>query len=227
MGCGASVPEVDLATVDGGMTTSVPDLMAGVTTGRTGYFMKEKFFSWSGDDYDIKDSAGNVAIKVAGKALSMRDRMVLKDANGNKVAMLQKKILAVRKTFQLYTYKPNFEGQESTETEGGTPVYRYAHIEDVILSALGEAHLKKYETSNDEAALVPYLTGKVQLSFKFKVRVHKYGDPLATVANIGQSSFFQWEGANSYVIDCCAGIDSIALIAFAIALEKIKEEKKQ
>ena len=41
MGCGASVPEVDLATVDGGMTTSVPGLMAGVTTGRTGYFMKE------------------------------------------------------------------------------------------------------------------------------------------------------------------------------------------
>lgn len=48
------------------------------------------------------------------------------------------------------SYAPNFEGQESTETEDGTPVYRYAHIEDVILSMLGEAHLKKYETSNDE-----------------------------------------------------------------------------
>jgi len=76
-----------------------------------------------------------------------------------------------------------------------------------------------------QADLVPYLTGKVQMSFKFKVRVHKYGDEAATVANIGQTSFFQFEGANSYAIECCAGMDAIALIAFAVALEKIKEEK--
>ena len=44
MGCGGSVPEVDLNTVNGGMTTSVPGLVGGVTTARTGYVMKEKFF---------------------------------------------------------------------------------------------------------------------------------------------------------------------------------------
>jgi len=226
MGCSASVPEVDLNTVNGGMTTSIPGLTGGVTTARTGYVMKEKFFSWSGDDYKIMTDTGQVALQVKGKAISVRDMMVFLDPAGNKIAMLQKKLLSVRSTFQLYSYSPNFEGQESTETEGGTPVYRYAHIEDVIMSALGEAHLKKYETSNDEAALVPYLTGKVQLSFKFKVRVHKYGEKEATVAKIGQTAFFQFEGASTYAIECCAGIDQVALLAFAIALEKIKEEKK-
>ena len=74
---------------------------------------------------------------------------------------------------------------------------------------------------------MPYLTGKVQFAFGFKVRVHKYGKPEATVANVGQTAFFQFEAANSYAIECCAGIDSIALLAFAVALEKIKEEKKK
>jgi hypothetical protein len=42
-------------------------------------------------------------------------------------------------TFQLYTYEPNFDGQESTEKEGDTPVYRYALIEDQHMSLLGRA----------------------------------------------------------------------------------------
>lgn len=81
--------------------------------------------------------------------------------------------------------------------------------------------------SLQQADLVPYLTGKVQMSFKFKVRVHKYGEENATVANMGQTSFFQYEAGNSYAIECCAGMDAVALIAFAVALEKIKDEKKK
>lgn len=63
----------------------------------------EQFFSFSGDDYKILDESGQVAVQVAGKALSVRDMMVFLDAAGNKIAMLQKKLLSVRQTYQLCT----------------------------------------------------------------------------------------------------------------------------
>merc|ERR1712232_1412040 len=34
------------------------------------------------------------------------------------------------KTFQIFTYKPRDDGQESTETDDGVPVYRYAVVHE-------------------------------------------------------------------------------------------------
>lgn len=91
------------------------------------------------------------------------------------------------------------------------------------------AHL--LAVSSRQNALVPYLTGNVQpnLGGKFKMRVHKYGDPTATVARVAHSSFFTLRDGQAVcdhrLIECCTGIDVIALVALAIAVEKIKEEK--
>ena len=124
MGCGASTPVVNLAEVDGGMTSGIDGM---VTTGRAGFKLKEKFFSgWSGDDFDIKDETGAVVLN----ALSLHNRMYFKKPDGRKVAMLQENLLDnLQTTYQLYSLTPNFEGQEPKETIDGVAWYRYGFLQ--------------------------------------------------------------------------------------------------
>ena len=103
MGCGASKqPPPDLSAVNGGMTKCMPG--SSITTERSGYILKQKMWSWSGDDFKIKDDKGNEVYTIKGNALSLRDRMIIMDSSGSPVALLQKKLMALRDTFQLYTY---------------------------------------------------------------------------------------------------------------------------
>ena len=136
MGCGASKEVVDLTAVNGGMTSAY----GMVSEERMGALLQQKFFSWSGDDFAIKDHLGGVLFNVKGNALSLREKMHITDKTGAKIAVMQKKLMALRSTFYMYTYKPNFEGQESTETDGdGEALYRYAFLQDQIGSLLGPA----------------------------------------------------------------------------------------
>ena len=80
MGCGASKP-IDLSVVDGGMTST----LGMISTEQLGFMLKQKMFSWSSNDFDIKDHNGSVLLKVMGNALSIRDKMHISDATGNKV----------------------------------------------------------------------------------------------------------------------------------------------
>merc|ERR1712216_835307 len=63
------------------------------TTGLTKYELKEKFWSWSGDDYKVKDSQGNVAFKIDGKAFKLRDRMVFLTEANQPICVLREKII--------------------------------------------------------------------------------------------------------------------------------------
>lgn len=43
----------------------------------------------------------------------------------------------------------------------------------------------------------------------------------------GQEPFWQYERVNAYAIEACGGMDVVGLLAFAVAAEKIKEEKNK
>lgn len=225
MGCGASKkksPPPDLSAVQGGQTSGI----CGVTKERSGYVLKQKMFSWSGDDFQVKDHTDAVAYVVKGKAMSLRDRMVISTPDGEKKALLQKKLAAIRSTFQLYTYSPNFEGQESTEKDADdAPVYRFAFIENQLSSIVGKQVFKLYATSNEDDATVGLWENHVQFALRYKARIKKYGED-EVVATAGETTFWQWEGASTIGIEMAAGLDSLALLAFCIACEKIKEEEQ-
>jgi uncharacterized protein YxjI len=61
----------------------------------TRYTMREKMFS-IGDDYWIETDGGDKAFKVDGKALRMRDTLVLEDPAGEELLTIQEKKLSVR-----------------------------------------------------------------------------------------------------------------------------------
>jgi hypothetical protein len=236
--CGSKEPPPDLSTVDGGMKGGI----GSITTKQTGFVLKQKMWSWSGDSFDIKDHEGNIVYKVKGKALSLRDTMHVSDANDTKVAVLQKKLAASRSpyggiTFQLYSYAPNFDGQPSTEKDkDGELLYRYAYIkDDLVDSDLWRQIVKLYANSNEESEAVGLMENFVQLAFKFTCRIKTYATPEEKKAGkeqeiiglAGETKFFQWEFATEMGIELAAGVDSLMALMLCVAAEKIKEEQQQ
>jgi uncharacterized protein YxjI len=64
------------------------------------YLIRERFFRL-GEDSDITDEHGQPVLQVDGKVLSLRNRLVLRDPEGREVAQVQRKLVAMRPTYQI------------------------------------------------------------------------------------------------------------------------------
>ena len=73
------------------------------------YLIRERFFRM-GEDSDITDEHGRPVLHVDGKVLSLRNRLVLRDPEGREVAQVQRKLVAMRPTYQI-----SVAGQEAAE----------------------------------------------------------------------------------------------------------------
>src|SRR4051812_43864237 len=65
------------------------------------YVMKQKLWAW-GDDFVIKDEAGQDRFFVDGKALSVGDKLSFQDMQGNELAFIRQKLLAWGPTYEIY-----------------------------------------------------------------------------------------------------------------------------
>jgi uncharacterized protein YxjI len=64
------------------------------------YLIRERFFRL-GEDSDITDEQGRPVLRVDGKVLSLRNRLVLRDLEGREVAQVHRKLVAMRPTYQI------------------------------------------------------------------------------------------------------------------------------
>ena len=64
------------------------------------YLMKQKIFAW-GDDFTIKDDAGNDAFFVDGRAFSIGNKLSFQDMAGNELAFIQQKLLSWGPTYEI------------------------------------------------------------------------------------------------------------------------------
>jgi uncharacterized protein YxjI len=64
------------------------------------FTVREKFFAL-GEDNTILDEGGNVAYRVDGKALSLRNYMTVYDAGGTQVAQVHHKLAAMHATYEI------------------------------------------------------------------------------------------------------------------------------
>jgi uncharacterized protein YxjI len=64
------------------------------------YLIRERFFRL-GEDSDITDEEGRPVLHVDGKVFSLKDRLVIRDPAGNEVAQVQRKLVALRPTYQV------------------------------------------------------------------------------------------------------------------------------
>jgi uncharacterized protein YxjI len=73
------------------------------------YLIRERFFRL-GEDSDITDEQGRPVLHVDGKVMSLHDRLVLRDPAGREVAQVQRRLLAMRPTYEV-----SIAGQEAAE----------------------------------------------------------------------------------------------------------------
>jgi uncharacterized protein YxjI len=73
------------------------------------YLIRERFFRL-GEDSEITDEQGRAAFQVDGKVLTLRDRLIIRDPEGRKVAQVHRKLAALRPT-----YKVTIGGEEAAE----------------------------------------------------------------------------------------------------------------
>ena len=64
------------------------------------YLIRERLFRL-GEDSDITDEHGRPVLRVDGKVLSLRNRLVLRNPDGREVAQVQRKLVAMRPTYQI------------------------------------------------------------------------------------------------------------------------------
>ena len=64
------------------------------------YVIRERFFS-IGDDFDVLDEHGNKMFHVDGKVLSLRNKVVIEDRQGQEVASVHRHLVALRPTYEI------------------------------------------------------------------------------------------------------------------------------
>lgn len=94
MGCAASLPAEDEFLKEFPAQPSYTDGVIS-TTDIIRLVVKEKIFSWSGDDFTVNDVTGKPYCKVKGKVMSMRDRIVITDLEDKPICCLLEKVLSM------------------------------------------------------------------------------------------------------------------------------------
>lgn len=64
------------------------------------YVIRERFFRL-GEDSDITDEAGRPVFIVDGKVLTLRDTVLVRDLDGNELAKVERKLIALRPTYHI------------------------------------------------------------------------------------------------------------------------------
>lgn len=65
------------------------------------YVMKQKWFSF-GNDYAIKDAAGEDVLRVDGKVFSIGDKLTLEAMDGREMAVIDQKLLSWGPTYEIW-----------------------------------------------------------------------------------------------------------------------------
>ncbi len=64
------------------------------------YVMKQKLFAW-GDDFRIKNAAGQDVFFVDGRAFSLGNKLSFQDLSGNELAFIRQKLLSWGPTYEI------------------------------------------------------------------------------------------------------------------------------
>lgn len=73
------------------------------------YVIRERFLGL-GEDSEVTDDQGNAVLHVDGKALSLRDRLVIRDPAGQEVATVHRRLVSFRPTYEI-----GIGGEEAAE----------------------------------------------------------------------------------------------------------------
>lgn len=181
--------------------------------------VKEKMFSWSGDNFKIKTADGTEFLQITGRVFTMRDRMVLYSAAGAPLAVIMRMMFTIVPAFYIYAFKPRVQGQrESGEVEDNRPLYSWAMVEKEVCTCMQKRYTLHMAVGNDNFR--PAYTAETPGGMTPGFTVQKGGKGCCHV----DREMFQWEFANMYAVTISPGIDPALMVCFTAIQDEMKEE---
>ncbi|KAI2489376.1 LURP-one-related [Fragilaria crotonensis] len=221
MGCTESLPDPEAFRVvhapDRKFSPIGVSAHAGPSTVPLALLVKEKLFSWSGNDFKIKhypsqELFGN-GVQIQGKTWAVRDAMALLDGNGNVIAVCMRKFEFMGETFKIYTPSPALPGQfPSQQKHFGKSLYTYCQVKRSPMSYQQEVYME----GENSAAYVISRSGGLWP----KTRTVRKNGKVAALMQGGT-----WEsGFNSYKITINPGIDPCLIVCFCAVCDAMDED---
>ena len=160
------------------------------------YVMKQKLWAF-GDDFMIKDEAGQDRFYVDGKAISLRETLSFQDTRGHELAVIRKRLLAWGPTYEI--------------SAGGQTV---AVIKQKLFT------LFKYRFTVDETATPEPVDLEVEGDFfDHEYRFTRDGRTAAEVSK-------RWFGfRDTYGVDIAEGENDVLILACTVVIDLATEKK--
>jgi len=177
--------------------------------------LREKFWSWSGDDASVKDINGTKWFQIHGSAMSFKEKRVMEDISGNEVCGYQKKLLSMHATAYIWFKDANGEKmvmatikrKSNFSFESSADIYLHqppVHIDNVSTSGIypsihveGDIISRKYD----------FMMGDIQTNpFKIAQVVRKWRT---------------WSDNDSYFIEIGPNVDVAFICMSAYAIDEL------
>ena len=160
------------------------------------YVMRQKLWGW-GDDFTIKDEAGQDRFFVDGKALSIGDKLSFQDMHGRELVFIRQKLLSWGPTYEIHS--------------GGQLV---AVVKKKLFTFF------KYKFTVDETATPDPVDLEVEGDFfDHEYAFTRQGHPVAVVSK----KWFSW--SDTYGVDVAAGENDVLILASTVVIDMVTEKK--
>lgn len=186
-------PPLDAATVHGGATA---------------YELEEKALSLTGEDFEVKSPTGELLLRVGGgnripiAGMPVWDKLTLSAASGAQIATLDRELIALTPTYDVYSADGSKFGKISKAIFGLSETFEF-HLEGdggaPVLKAEGSFSERKY-------------------SFKSREGV--------VVATVGRG-YYQLDNENKYHVIVGAQVDASMVLAMAAVIDEVHDEEDQ
>ena len=160
------------------------------------YVMKQKLWAW-GDDFTIKDDAGQDRFFVDGKAISLGDQLSFQDMQHTELASIKQKLLSWGPTYEIY--------------HGGK------------LAAVVKEHLwtfLKYRFTVDVNADGP-TADDIEITGNFSSHEYVFTRGAEQIAQVSMK-WFRW--ADTFGVDVEPGQDDVLILACTVVVDRVTEK---
>lgn len=189
------------------------------------YLLTEKLFSFSGDTFKVKNArSGKTEFSIHGKALSVRDRLDIRDAKGKPICILANVLFDLAPSYSIWTYERNYSNQSSELSMDGVPLFKFAVLEKEIFSMATTLHCSVVH--KDGRLHSSILCKDAMWSIGLNATLESTQHGLGILATCNQSSVFQYNSGNTYGVHVAAGADPVLCLCLCIAMDHLKEQRK-
>ena len=204
------------------------------------YTLQEKMFSFSGEDFKVKDLSGNDVLYIDGANINLGgwvlDKLGFKDAaSGQKFCSVERRAIAMSTCYDIYNadgsellckVERDFLSMTPSECPCRHPLSILSTCSPRInnppcLCVCRAAEYKFYY----EGDANPFADFEAEGSFTDRTYTFKAGGPIGgTIAKVRRAPELV-NDLDTYVVDVAAGVDAAAILAVAVIIDEDHDEE--